>query len=335
MRISFVASLDIVSMIHRKLESISRLKMWRHALFYRSIVLQSVFRSVRMPTQWQLSYSWRIHKDLQFQWNIFFFIFDKYLILNDNLMSKKNTKKSMKYPCPISIQMKQFLQEIYNHFSHQSNTQECQLCRLTQWFRIAYWISSLILVLCAIFLKHAMARSILVHDKWRFSENQRHSCFTKIIIINFPFSFAIIEMFCSTYTANAGMASFGLWIHSAHFGSKSNLIIFIMSKLTTSNILMLLSDEAVHRYVPFTFTANALMLSVSMKCLQLYLIRSIHIFKRNSIETFYSRKWLRKCFTNSMPSSIFFQNFKCPSMLAVTMKSVFVTTTCVTTSRCM
>lgn len=61
----------------------------------------------------------------------------------------------------------------------------------------------------------------------------------------------------STYTAKAGIASFKLCIHSAHFGSKSNLIMLIISKLITSNILTFLSDDAVHRYVPLEFTASA------------------------------------------------------------------------------
>lgn len=33
----------------------------------------------------------------------------------------------------------------------------------------------------------------------------------------------------------------------------------------TSNILIFLSDEAVQRYVPFTFTASALMVPVEIK----------------------------------------------------------------------
>ena len=33
-------------------------------------------------------------------------------------------------------------------------------------------------------------------------------------------------------------------------------------------------------------------------------------------------KWARKCFTNSIPVSCFFQNLTCPSMLAVIRKSV-------------
>eukprot|EP00964_Phaeocystis_antarctica_P079282 scaffold49386_cov60-Phaeocystis_antarctica.AAC.2 len=41
----------------------------------------------------------------------------------------------------------------------------------------------------------------------------------------------------------------------------------------------------------------------------------------------------RKCFTKSTPVCCFFQNLSCPSREAVTMKSVAVTTRCVTTSR--
>ena len=36
-------------------------------------------------------------------------------------------------------------------------------------------------------------------------------------------------------------------------------------------------------------------------------------------------KWARKCFTNSIPVSCFFQNLTCPSMLAVIRKSVLST----------
>ena len=44
----------------------------------------------------------------------------------------------------------------------------------------------------------------------------------------------------------------------------------------------------------------------------------------------------RKCFTNSIPSYLFFQNFKCPSSLPVMKKSVpGVTATHVMSSRCM
>lgn len=39
-------------------------------------------------------------------------------------------------------------------------------------------------------------------------------------------------------------------------------------------------------------------------------------------------KWLRKCLTNSIPSSTFFQNLTCPSWLAVITKSVLQIQTC-------
>ena len=67
-----------------------------------------------------------------------------------------------------------------------------------------------------------------------------------------------------------------------------------LPKLTTSNTLSDLSLETEQRNVPLELAARS--------CI--------------------APRWLRKCFTNSISSSSFFQNFMWPSQLPVIMKSV-------------
>lgn len=67
-----------------------------------------------------------------------------------------------------------------------------------------------------------------------------------------------------------------------------------LPKLTTSNTLMDLSFDTEHKSVPTWFVLRHWMFP----------------------------RWQRKCFTNSIPSSCFFQNLTWPSTLPVTTKSV-------------
>ena len=91
-------------------------------------------------------------------------------------------------------------------------------------------------------------------------------------------------------------------------GAYGSFSINNMSKFTTSNILHVLSLPIVAHIPPSALTLNP---RISLAC-------------------------ARKCFTNSTPRCRFFQNFKCPSIEAVTKKScVVANATCVTVSRCM
>lgn len=91
---------------------------------------------------------------------------------------------------------------------------------------------------------------------------------------------------------------------------------FIISKLITSNILRDLSKEIVHKRVPLKLSL--------MSTMGAYFQQKIVKTNKNKFRIIISKipKWVRKCLTNSMPSSPFFQNFTWPSALAVMTKSV-------------
>ena len=98
------------------------------------------------------------------------------------------------------------------------------------------------------------------------------------------------------------------WHQHAAVGMKSRRSMLDMSKDTTSKNLTALSAPVVAMRRPSGDASSAW---IAPRC-----------------------AW--KCFTNSTPSIIFFQNLTWPSLDAVTMKPVAaVTVTCVTTSRCM
>ena len=100
--------------------------------------------------------------------------------------------------------------------------------------------------------------------------------------------------FLTTYTQIVATGSRSAWINEQAKGTKSSLIMLIISKLMTSKTLSDLSKDIVHNKVP----------------------------SKLSVMSIKSDKWVRKCFTNSIPSSCFFQNLTWPSVLPVIIKSV-------------
>lgn len=98
-----------------------------------------------------------------------------------------------------------------------------------------------------------------------------------------------------------------------------------MSKFTTSNTFMAWSSPTEQKRAPSALTA---MLSITPAHKAMFILRIQHVscLKMHSWFLFILR-WLRKCFTNSIPSSsFFFQNLTWPSWLAVMTKSDLKTT---------